>query len=234
MTICSIICRVWKPPLKRFESLSASINEKNFASRNRKSQREFRRRQLIDATLDCIDKLGMSQTTLARIAERAGISQGNVVFYFHSKDELLEQTLHYLNEEYTSNWQTALESSDPDPICQLQALIQASFAPQVFNRKKISVWYAFWGESRSRPKYMRVCGASDRAFSETILKLCQAIEVRYGSNLSARTATQSIEGMIDGLWQNFLLGPPGFKRDQAISAIFELLDSIFPQQRCTD
>lgn len=214
--------------------MSANINEKNFASRNRKSQREFRKRQLIDATIDCIDKLGISQTTLARIAERAGISQGNVVFYFHSKDELLEQTLHFLNDEYTSNWQTALEDAGPDPLPQLQALIKASFAPQVFNRKKISVWYAFWGESRSRPKYMRVCGASDRAFSDTILKLCRAIEARHGSSLSPQTAAHSIEGTIDGMWQNFLLGPPGFKRAQAISTIFELLGSIFPQRRLID
>ena len=214
--------------------MSANITEKNFASRNRKSQREFRKRQLIDATIDCIDKLGISQTTLARIAERAGISQGNVVFYFHSKDELLEQTLHFLNDEYTSNWQTALEDAGPDPLPQLQALIKASFAPQVFNRKKISVWYAFWGESRSRPKYMRVCGASDRAFSDTILKLCRAIEARHGSSLSPQTAAHSIEGTIDGMWQNFLLGPPGFKRAQAISTIFELLGSIFPQRRLID
>ncbi len=209
--------------------MSANITEKNFASRNRKSQREFRKRQLIDATIDCIDKLGISQTTLARIAERAGISQGNVVFYFHSKDELLEQTLHFLNDEHTSNWQKALADAGPDPWSRLQALIKASFAPQVFNRKKISVWYAFWGESRSRPKYMRVCGASDRAFSDTILKLCQAIESRDGSGLSPQTAAQSIEGMIDGMWQSFLLGSPGFKRAQAISTIFELLGNIFPQ-----
>lgn len=214
--------------------MSANITEKNFASRNRKSQREFRKRQLIDATLDCIDKLGISQTTLARIAERAGISQGNVVFYFHSKDELLEQTLHFLNDEYTSNWQTALKDAGPEPLSQLQALIKASFAPRVFNRKKISVWYAFWGESRSRPKYMRVCGASDRAFSDTILKLCQAIEARYGSSLSPQTAAHSIEGTIDGMWQNFLLGPPGFKRADAINTIFELLGGIFPQRHPTD
>ena len=214
--------------------MSANITEKNFASRNRKSQREFRKRQLIDATIDCIDKLGISQTTLARIAERAGISQGNVVFYFHSKDELLEQTLHFLNDEFTSNWQTALDDAGPDPMSQLQALIKASFAPQVFNRKKISVWYAFWGESRSRPKYMRVCGASDRAFSDTILKLCRAIEARHGSSLSPQTAAHSIEGTINGMWQNFLLGPPGFKRAQAINSIFELLGGIFPQRHPID
>jgi TetR/AcrR family transcriptional repressor of bet genes len=203
--------------------LALPVTEKNFSARNRKSQSEFRKRQLIDATMDCIDRLGLSQTTLARIAERAGLSQGNVVFHFQSKEALLDQTLRDLDDEYFA--------AAADPLSQLCALIKASFAPQICNRKKISVWFAFWGESRSRPKYMRVCGANDKAFSDKLLSLCEAIEARHGSRLSAKTAALSIEGMINGLWQNFLIGPPGFKRDRAIQAVFELVDTIYPDLR---
>lgn len=211
--------------------MATPVTEKNFAGRNRKSQSEFRKRQLIDATMDCIDKLGISQTTLARIAERAGLSQGNVVFHFQSKEALLDQTLNFLSNEYLSNWQAALAAAEPDPMSQLCALIKASFAPQICNRKKISVWFAFWGESRSRPKYMRVCGANDKAFSDKLLSLCAALEEQHGASLTAATAALSIEGMIDGLWQNFLIGPPGFKRDLAIQAVFELFDTIYPDLR---
>jgi len=211
--------------------LPTPVTEKNFSGRNRKSQSKFRKQQLIDATMDCIDKLGLSQTTLARIAERAGLSQGNVVFHFQTKEALLDQTLRDLDDEYFSNWQSALDAAEADPLSQLCALIKASFAPQICNRKKISVWFAFWGESRSRPKYMRVCGANDKAFSDKLLSLCTAVEARYGARLSAKTAALSIEGMINGLWQNFLIGPPGFKRDQAIQAVFELLDTIYPDSR---
>jgi TetR/AcrR family transcriptional repressor of bet genes len=209
--------------------LPPSVTEKNFASRNRKTQSEFRKHQLIDATMDCIDKLGISQTTLARIAERAGLSQGNILFHFQSKEALLDQTLRYLDEEYLSNWQAALLVADTDPISRLRAVIRASFAPQICNRRKISVWFAFWGESRSRPKYMRVCGANDKAFSNMLLAQCEAIETQSGARLRATTAALSIEGMINGLWQNFLIGPPGFKRDQSIQAVFELVGAIYPQ-----
>ena len=208
--------------------MSIQVTAKNFASRNRKNQSEFRKHQLIEATMDCIDKLGLSQTTLARIAERAGISQGNVVFHFQNKEALLDQTLRHLDAEYKANWQQALAASAADPFSQLRALIESSFTAKICNRRKISVWFAFWGESRSRPKYMRVCGANDAAFSGQVLALCEAIEEQSEARLSASTAALSIEGMINGLWQNFLLGPPGFKRDQAIRAVFELLDSIYP------
>jgi len=75
---------------------------------------------------------------------------------------------------------------------------------------------------------MRVCGANDKAFSDQILMLCEAIEAKSETRLSASTAALSIEGMINGLWQNFLIGPSGFKRNQAIQAVFELLDVIYP------
>ena len=182
--------------------------------------------------MDCIDKLGLSQTTLARIAERADISQGNVVFHFRSKEELLDQTLRHLNDEYRSNWLAALTAAKPNAYAQLRALVESSFTARICNRRKISVWFAFWGESRSRPKYMRVCGDNDKAFSGQITTLCKALEAESSGRLPVATAALSIEGMIDGLWQNFLIGPPGFKRDRAIQAVFELIDAIYPE--CTD
>jgi TetR/AcrR family transcriptional repressor of bet genes len=210
--------------------VSIQVTAKNFASRSRKNQSEFRKRQLIEATMDCIDKLGLSQTTLARIAERVGISQGNVVFHFRSKEELLDQTLRHLSDEYRSNWLEALTAVKPDAYTQLRALVESSFTAKICNRRKISVWYAFWGESRSRPKYMRVCGDNDAAFSDQIRTLCKTLETESTARLPAATAALSIEGMIDGLWQNFLIGPPGFKRGQAIQVVFELIDSIFPER----
>ena len=212
----------------RLRILPTPVTDKNFAGRNRKSQSEFRKLQLIDATMDCIDKYGISQTTLARIAERAKLSQGNLLFHFQSKEALLNQTLRHLSDEYKSSWQAAAVSSPTDPYSQLQALVRSSFTPRICNRRKISVWFAFWGESRSRPKYMQVCGDNDKAFSDKIFSLCEVIEKQSSASLSPSTAALSIEGMIDGLWQNFLIGPPGFKRDAAIQAVFELVDVIFP------
>jgi TetR/AcrR family transcriptional repressor of bet genes len=209
--------------------VSTQVTAKNFTSRNRKHQSEFRKQQLIEATMDCIDKLGLSQTTLARIAERVGISQGNVVFHFHSKEALLEQTLRHLSDEYRENWLAALAAAEPDAYSKMRALVQSSFTPKICNRRKISVWFAFWGESRSRPEYMRVCGDNDQAFSREIEALCKTIEADSTARLPAPTAALSIEGMIDGLWQNFLIGPPGFKRQQAIQAVYDLVDAIYPE-----
>ena len=180
--------------------------------------------------MDCIDQLGISQTTMASIAKRVGVSQGVVVFHFQSKEALLEEVLQSLSLEYSACWQSAIEKAGTEPLSQLHALVKAVFTPAICNRKKISVWYAFWGESRSRPKYRQLCGQLDQQFSQTLVSICEQLESKRETRLSAQTAALSIEGMIDGLWQNFLIGEPGFKRQQAIEAIFELLEVIYPEQ----
>ena len=211
--------------------MPVSVTQKNLGSRSRAVQTEFRKRQLIDATIDCIDKFGLSQTTIARIAKRAGVSQGIVIFHFRSKKALLEQALRELSREHMGNWKSAVDNAGADPVSRLCAMVKSTFTASICNRKKISVWFAFWGESRSRPRYMELCGNNDMEFSTTLLSLCEEIETVSPSTLSAQTAALSIEGMIDGLWQNFLIGPPGFNRQQAMATVFELMEVIYPEQR---
>lgn len=208
--------------------MTTPVTARNFASRSRKQQSEYRKRQLIEATLDCIDSLGISQTTLARIADRAGLSQGNLVFHFQSKEALLEQALIFLNDEYTQTWQSALNKAVPDPVSRLRALIGSTFSARVCSRKKLSVWFAFWGESRSRPAYLKVCDASDQVFSDRLLQLCREIEAVHGASLDAETAALALESMIDGLWQHLLINAPTIGREQALDAVYQLVDTIFP------
>jgi TetR/AcrR family transcriptional regulator, transcriptional repressor of bet genes len=208
-----------------------TVNQNNLASRNRKTRVEFRKQQLIEATIDCIDSLGLSQTTLGRIAERAKLSQGNVVFHFQSKEALLEQTLQYLTNEYYENWRLAVDACEDDPVQGLFAMIDSSFSPSICTRKKISVWYAYWGEARSRPKYQAVCGQHDLAFSTELKRICAEIESLSTATLDAETAALAIEGMIDGLWQNFLLAAQSFDRKRSIQAVIDLVFIIYPDLR---
>ncbi len=210
--------------------IATQVTEKNLPSRNRGVRSEYRKQQIIQATLGCIDKLGLSQTTLASIATAAGISQGNLVFHFQTKENLLNQALQAHGREYTNCWQQALAEAQNQPTAQLCAIIQAPFKAHICNHKKISVWYAFWGESRSRPKYKQVCGQQDQAFSQALLLICQQVEKISNSTLSAETAAVSIEAIIDGLWQSVLIGPSGFSRKRAVATMFELIKVIYPDQ----
>lgn len=52
-----------------------------------------RRAQIIQATIDVVATGGYEHASLARIAERAGVSKGLVSHYFEDKDDLLAQAV---------------------------------------------------------------------------------------------------------------------------------------------
>ncbi|KXO94228.1 TetR family transcriptional regulator [Tsukamurella pulmonis] len=54
---------------------------------------EARRRQIIAAAVEVLADHGFGGTSLARIAERAGISKGVISYHFDGKDELLREVV---------------------------------------------------------------------------------------------------------------------------------------------
>lgn len=57
---------------------------------------EARRRQIVDAAVDVLAEAGFGGTSLARIAERAGISKGVISYHFDGKDELMREVVTHL------------------------------------------------------------------------------------------------------------------------------------------
>ena len=65
-------------------------------AKGRSASKELRRQQLIKSTIDSIAKRGFADTTLANVADGAGLSRGIVNFHFKSKDKLLIETLKHV------------------------------------------------------------------------------------------------------------------------------------------
>ncbi len=69
-----------------------------------------RRAQIVDAAAEVVAEVGYAHTTLARIAEKAGISKGVITYHFASKDEILrlvvtrffEQGWQYMEPQITA------------------------------------------------------------------------------------------------------------------------------------
>lgn len=189
-----------------------------------------RRQQLIDATIDSIARFGLSNTTLAKVTQIAGLSPGIVSFYFNSKDALLLATLRFVAVEYEAAWQNALEAAGSDPAAQLRALIEVNFDAKLSEPARASVWYAFWGEARAREEYMTLCVDRDAAYFERILALCERIIADGGyEHIDAEALARAIDGMIDGIWQGLLVEFGQRDLEAARRSCFALLSSVFPR-----
>ncbi len=199
-------------------------------SAKRTASREARRQQLIDATVKCIARKGMGGTTLADVAGEAGLSQGIVNLHFESKENLLDETLRYLADEYRTQFDKALATSGPRPADRLRALMELDLRPAICDRRKISVWFAFWSEVKSRPMYRKICDESDRYYEAVIEGLCAELTTAGGyDGVTASGVAIALNAMTNGLWLSYLISPKTFDRQSAANAINEYLHSVFPR-----
>lgn len=179
-----------------------------------KSQRTIKKRktakeredEIISAAIAVIGTKGLSQTTLADIAQKAGVGYGNLTFRFNSKDKLLTAALRAVLDEYTEIM-TAAAAADIPAEPRLRRLISAAFAPSVTTRAKVALWNAFLSECHTRVAYRKIFAELRQNESDRTLSICkEIIEGRKRTDLDANTIALGINALIEGLWLNMRLG----------------------------
>ena len=190
---------------------------------------EERRKQLIDATISVIGEAGISGATLPEITRRAGLSLGLVNFHFGSKDGLIRAVLMALAEEHRDMWQVQAGRGDLSPAGKIGAIVEAQFHPRICNRRKLAVWFAFFGNPMHRKSYRTTATGIDDERMAVVTDLCTGIisEGDY-SGVVARDVAATLEGLFDGLWLNILMYPDRFSAEGAKAKVFAYLAAIFP------
>ncbi|MDG1708933.1 MAG: TetR family transcriptional regulator C-terminal domain-containing protein [Emcibacteraceae bacterium] len=201
-------------------------------STTRRAAKVFRRRQLIEAAISSIAKRGLGDTTLSHVSNTAGLSQGIVNLHFTSKENLLNETIKYIRSEYEENWRKALEKSPSDPASQLAALLKSDYQSKVADVKKLAVWFAFWGEAKSRPTYKKISQERVADYSDIMKEILERLieEGKY-EDINIPVLVDGIVAMADGLWLNILISAKGFKRGDAEKTMMQYLCQIFPKHK---
>ncbi len=210
-------------------SQQTTRSEQTGKATGRTASREVRRQQLIDAAIDSIAEHGISGTTITTVTGFAGLSLGIVNFHFRNKESLFEETLRYLATEHSNQWRHGVGNAAADPATQLLAIVDAHFHPDICTRKKLAVWFNFYGEARFRAIYRRVLADMDRERRAASLELCRRLIDAGGyRGLEARQVADTLEGLYDGLCLNMLIYPDAFTREDAMLRVRQYLAGLFP------
>ena len=199
------------------------------APNSRAVAKERRREQLIKATINCVAKRGFAGTTMADVTKDAGLSLGIVNLHFQSKEKLFEETLLYLSDEYEAACVNALKKAGPSATEKLANLVELDFSPKVCERKKLAVWFAYWGEAKSRPTYLQICAENDKKYNGDVAELCQdLVEDGDYTDIRPRAFAIGLSAMVNGLWLDLLMTPNEINRKQARDISFDYLAVMFP------
>lgn len=199
-------------------------------TKKRTAPREVRRLQLIMAAIDSIAKRGFSDTTLKHVTEKANLSHGVVNYHFDSKEALYDATLGHLAQEHYAMWTQYYDKAEPAATHRLAAIVSADFDKKICTQKRLAVWFAFWGQAKYRPNYLKIHNKADNERYGRILALCGELIADGGyTDLDAARAARMIESLSDGSWLCLMLYPKTADRDECREDCLHALARIFPK-----
>jgi TetR/AcrR family transcriptional repressor of bet genes len=188
------------------------------------------RQRLIDACISALHIYGPSRTTVAKVVAIAKLSPGIVRFYFKSKAAMLVASLRFLSTEFDQLVLDPVAELRHSPEQALQKMVELYLDPAVASTRKISVWYAFWGEASARQEYQDICGQKDDRFANLVLELIgRMIEQGGLTHLDTGAVSLGLIGVLEMLWQGF-----AFQEDEDIDRAaargraMAYLASVFP------
>ena len=196
----------------------------------RSMPKQARRKQLIQATIKCIAKKGLSSTTMADVTQQAGLSMGIVNLHFQSKEKLLIETLRYISDEYTDGLNKIFNDKSLSTEQKILAHINFDFSRAIIDRNKLAVWFAFWGETKSRPTYLSICASYINEIANNLTHLFALLKHKGDySNVNPELVCTCYTALCDGLWLDLLITPKGMKPAQAQAVAMHYLATQFPE-----
>jgi TetR/AcrR family fatty acid metabolism transcriptional regulator len=73
-----------------------------------------RREQLVDCAIDAVAELGFQGTSVAEVAQRAGVSKGVVTYHFAAKDDLIFAVVARIFDSITEALESRLGGTSPE------------------------------------------------------------------------------------------------------------------------
>jgi TetR/AcrR family transcriptional repressor of bet genes len=201
----------------------------------RRVRGEESRKLILKAAVDSIATKGLGKLTLDRVADRAGISRGLVVFHFKSKDNQIEEVLSYLGRQYQGGWEAVLGGEVKSDMERLVRLIDYDIRFACENPKYVSAWHAFWGEAKGNVMYQEQVGQRDLGYSRDMEHLLEKIsgDGEYDKQ-ELSLVTRGLVVMMFGIWVQLHLNPG--PNDYAINSksVRLFLSRMFPNTEIPD
>ena len=185
----------------------------------------IRKPQLIEATMQAINAVGLQKASVVMISGYAGVSPAIINHYFGGKDGLLEETMRSILRQLSIGVQQRLRlCSKEDVVERITAIVGGNFDPQQLDAKVVKTWLAFWSQAMHQPKLYRLQRVNEkRLMTHLNIELKRVLPAER-----AKFVALSIAALIDGIWLRGSLSPKGIDSELAQRIIADYLQKQLP------
>lgn len=185
----------------------------------------IRKPQLIEATMEAINAVGLQKASVVMISGYAGVSPAIINHYFGGKDGLLEETMRSILRQLSDGVQLRLTECDKeDVIGRITAIVGGNFDSRQLDNKVVKTWLAFWSQAMHQPQLYRLQRVNERRLlSHLLIELKRVLPAKR-----AKFVAQTIAALIDGIWLRGSLTPTGIDGELAQRIIADYLEQQLP------
>ena len=184
----------------------------------RRESAEERRRQLGEAALRCIQRNGHAGVSVRQIAAEAGVTQGLITHHFGEINELVAYAFELMATELQSAITATIDAAPDNPRARMDACIEASFSPLIFDQSTLGVWTVFWGLVLHSPKMSAAQQRDNGLYVSRMEKLITDLAEAEGFKVgNPHLAAIQFAAMFDGLWLNWCLNPNSFRPEDGVA-----------------
>ncbi|MCX2180912.1 TetR/AcrR family transcriptional regulator [Streptomyces sp. SKN60] len=173
------------------------------------------RQRLLEAAVACLAEHGWAGSTVAVVAERAGVSRGAAQHHFPTREDLFTAAVEYVAEERSQALRT-IPTQDRRAV--VAALVDLYTGPLF--RAALHLWVAASNEDQLRPRVTELEARVGRESHRIAVDLLAADESRPG----VRESVQGLLDMARGLGLATLLTDDRARRERVVAQWAQLLD----------
>ncbi|MFD2205383.1 TetR/AcrR family transcriptional regulator [Kiloniella antarctica] len=193
----------------------------------RRHSPDERKRELVDATIKCLEKKGSEGLSVRSISAEAGISIGLINHHYPSKDDLIADAYEKLATDILQHVLDLVQENGGNPRERMSAFFNAYFSSHVLDEKILRIWIVFWHMSDKSEKVRHSHDKTSEGFRQQVeIMLRDLGALPEVPNFNYRLAAIGLSGMLDGLWLEWCLNPTSFEPKEGLQICEAWVDCL--------
>ncbi len=185
----------------------------------------LRKPQIVRAAAEVLYERGLFDTRIGDIAERAGTSSPTILYYFESKDRLLEEAVDQTDREFHERLTEGQLRHDRASDKLVHLIEEISRGPGGLS--DWTLWMEVWVRARRDPSVRESYFTLDRRQRSLIAEIVKEGQRQgeFDEDADAEEFAISLSGLMDGLGVQVTLGQPDVTPERMIERCLALAES---------
>ena len=176
----------------------------------------LRKPQIVAAAAEVLYERGLFDTRVGDIAERAGTSAGTIMYYFESKDRLLEEAVDHTDQQFYERVSEGLEEHDSAGAKLVHLVEETSLGPGGLT--DWTLWMEIWVRVRRSPDLRASYPRLDRRQRDLIARIVREGQEagEFEGEVDPGDVALGLSALMDGLGVQLTLGQPDVTRERMV------------------